>query len=217
MASEASFRRRRRRRRQLVALAAPAGAALCVLTLGGGGGASAAASAGTPVGVYQALAGNEPSGLPLVESHTRWTPGSPTGPTWPASPPAGAQTWPVAATIRRLSLPTPGLSGWIARDSAGGVCILLYDGIAVQGVAAVYMGCSADGRTDRGASVEVSEIPGRPGEVIAAGVVPDGVSEVSTLLADGEASSLQVSDNAWSRIGDEPAAAGAETTETRGG
>jgi hypothetical protein len=216
MPSKASFRRRLRRRRQLVVLAAPLGAALLALTLGGGG-ARASADPGTSVASYAALAGDEPSGLPIVALHRKWTPGSPAGPTWPAAAPAGARAWPIASSIRRLTLSTPALSAWIARDSAGGVCILLYDGAPVHGIAAVYMGCSPEGETGRGASVEVSEIPGRAGEVIAAGVVPDGVTDVSTPLVDGEVAYSRVDGNAWSRVSAQTAAPGAETTEIAGG
>ena len=216
MPSKASLRRRGKRRRQVIVLAVPLGAALLALMLGGGG-AGATAAAGISTGSYAALAGDEPSGLPLVASHTKRTPGSPSGPTWPAVAPAGARNWPIGASIRRLHLSTPGLSAWIARDSNGGVCILLYDGADVSGVAAVYGGCSPQGQTGRGASVEVSEIPGRPGEVIAAGVVPDGVTEVSTRLASGQTAYSQVSGNAWSRISDQSAAPGAQTTEITGG
>lgn len=203
------------RRRGLAALS------LLALVAGGavaasGGGASATASAGAPSVSYAALASTAPTGLPLVSGDGP-SGGAAAGPTWPEQEPAGAQSWPIASSIRRLTLSTPGLQAWIARSAVGGVCVMLYDGVPVDGVSALDVGCSPAGQLDRGASVEVSEIPGHPGEVIAAGVVPDGVSAVSTPMSDGSIQTTPVSDNAWSRVGTEPAAAGAETTEIAGG
>ncbi len=129
-------------------------------------------------------------------------------PSFPAQPPAGSSGWPVASTIRRLSLTAPGLSAWIARSSEGGICVLLYDGQPVHGVAALDIGCSTPEGLTRGAEVEVSEIPGLPGETIAAGVVPDGVSSVSQTMADGSTARSTVSGNAWARISAVPAAPG---------
>jgi hypothetical protein len=123
----------------------------------------------------------------------------------------------VSSSIRRLSLSVPGLSAWIARSGEGGICVLVYDGVPVEGASAVDMGCSTPEGIARGASVEVSEIPGMPGKVIAAGVAPDGVTSVTTTMADGSTETSPVSDNAWARVGDEPAAAGQQSTETIGG
>jgi hypothetical protein len=193
-------------------LAAVAG--LLVALAGGqtGAGVSAAASVG-----YTALESDAPSGLPLVSSHHPASPADPSGPSFPAQPPEGSTGWPIAASIRRLSLSTPGLQAWIARSSEGGVCVLLYDGVPVDGVSALDVGCSAPGGEDRGASIEVSEIPGMPGKVIAAGVVPDGVTAVSEQMADGSTVTSEVSGNAWSRVSDQPAAAGEQPNEITGG
>ena len=123
----------------------------------------------------------------------------------------------MASTIRRVALSVPGLSAWIARSAAGGVCVLLYDGQPVEGVAAVYASCSTPERFGAGATVQVSEIPDMPGRVIEAGVVPDGVAAVSTTLADGSTATSAVSDNAWARSGDQLPAPGAEPTAITGG
>jgi hypothetical protein len=203
-------------RRRLLLSAAPLAAAALVAALLGGGGASAGASI-APAPSYAALASTEPSGLPLVGSHHQRVAGDPVGPTFPAQQPAGALDWPVPGSIRRLSLSASGLSAWIARSSGGGVCVLLYDGVPVEGVSALYTGCSAPEGSARGASVEVSDVPGMAGEVIAAGVVPDGVSEVSELMADGTTTRSPVSGNAWSRVADQPAAAGEQPNEITGG
>jgi hypothetical protein len=214
MAGKASSGRRRRRRRHLLVLTPLPVVAIVAAALSGGG---ARATSGEPSTSYAALASTQPSGLPLVSTHHLRQPGDPVGPTWPATAPADAHAWPIADTIRRLALQVAGLSAWIARSSDGGVCVMLYDGLPVDGYSAVDVGCSPAGRLDRGASVEVLEIPGRPGEVIAAGVVPDGVTAVSTAMADGSTVTVPVSGNAWARVTSVPAAAGAETTEIAGG
>jgi hypothetical protein len=184
----------------------------------GGSGAPATATQAASGVSYTALASSEPTGLPLVETHQPASSSSPSGPTWPAQPPQeAAGRWPVTSSIRRLSLSVPGLSAWIARSGEGGICVLLYDGVPVEGAGAVDMGCSTPEGLARGASVEVSEIPGMPGKVIAAGVVPDGVTSVSATMADGSTETTPVSGNAWARVSDEPAAAGQQTTETIGG
>ena len=99
--------------------------------LAGGGGDAVAGTAPAPQ--YAALASTEPSGLPLVDPHRTRTAGEPVGPTFPAQAPEGATDWPVAESIRRVALDQPDLQAWIARASAGGVCVLLYDGAPVHG------------------------------------------------------------------------------------
>ena len=204
-------------RRLLVGAAAPLMALAGAIVLLGGGGAPATASS-TASGVsYTALSSSEPTGLPLVEPQPVSS-GNSSGPSWPVQPPQGAAgRWPVTSTIRRLNLSVPGLSAWIARSGEGGICVLLYDGVPIAGVSAVYMGCSTPEGFARGATAEVSEIPGMPGKVIAAGVVPDGVTSVTTTMADGSTETVPVKGNAWARIGDQPAAAGQQSTETIGG
>jgi hypothetical protein len=210
MASDLPFGRRLLRRRNLITAGLPAvGGVTAALLLGGGG--AAASPAATPT--YTALNSTEPSGLPLVTSHHPRQPGDPEGPTWPAEAPEGAaERWPMAESIRRLELSVPGLSAWIARSGSGGVCVLLYDGQPVEGVSGVAMGCGTSERLARGASVEVFDIPGMPGKVIAAGVVPDGVAAVRWTMEDGSTYTAQVRDNAWARITDQAAASGGEPT-----
>ncbi len=206
-------RRRLRPSWLLPRVAAPAAAAgVGALLLSTGGAAAGAAPQAAPA--YAALGGTEPTGLTLV------TPGSApvSGPTWPVSPPAvTGGAWPVTSSIRRLKLATPGVSAWIARSQAGGVCVLVYDGRQVQGVAAVGASCAAPERLGAGASLAVEEIPGEPGRILEAGVEPDGVTAVRTTLADGSTATTAVSGNAWVRSGDEPAAPGSEPTASTGG
>jgi hypothetical protein len=207
------------RPRNLVVIGAiVAAAATAVLVIGGHRATAGASSASAASASYAALASDEPSGLPLVTSHGERPPGVPAGPTWPAQPPEGSTaSWPLASSIRRVPLGEPGLSGWIATSIEGGICVLLYDGAPVEDNAAIYSGCSAEARLDRGASVEVSDIPGKPAEVIAAGVVPDGVTAVSFTMADGSTDTVPVRDNAWARVGDQPAASGKAPTLITGG
>ena len=94
---------------------------------------------------------------------------------------------------------------------------MLYDGQRVDGVAAVDVSCSSPEGFGDGASIEVSEIPGMPGRVIEAGVVPDGVTRVRTALADGSSATSTVSGNAWTRSSSEPPAPGSEPTAITGG
>src|ERR1700709_140418 len=154
-------------------------AALVWVLLVDGRAGPAAARPGSPYSAYQALGSTEPSGLPLVASHHPHTSSDPTGPTWPIEAPEGAGTeWPLGSSIRRVSPGVQGISVWIAKSIAGGICVLLYDGTPVNGVSAVAAGCSDAEHVESGASVEVSEIPGQPGKVYAAGVVPNGVTSV---------------------------------------
>jgi hypothetical protein len=216
MASDSSSPRRLFRRRNLLAAGPPALGAVAAALLLGGGGASASPTAGSTS--YSALLSTAPSGLPLVTSHHFRQPGDPEGPSWPAEAPEGAaERGPVSSSIRRVELSVPRLSAWIARSGAGGICVLLYDGAPVNGVSAVDASCSLPERLDRGASVEVFDTPGMPGKVIAAGVVPDGVTAVTWTMADGSSYTAPVRDNAWARVTDQPAATGEEPTLTEEG
>jgi hypothetical protein len=208
---------RKHLRRRLLLRAGPllAAAGLTAALLAGSGGNAAAGTAPAPQ--FAALASTAPSGLPLVDPQEPRSAGEPAEPSFPAQRPEGASDWPVADSIRRVTLGEPGLRAWIARSSAGGVCVLLYDGVPVEGVAALDVGCSAPEGDGHGATVEVSDIPGMPGKVIAAGVVPDGVTAVSEVLADGSTARSAVSGNAWARVAPQPAAAGEQPTETTGG
>jgi hypothetical protein len=207
---------RRPRLGLLLRAGAPLIAAGSAAALLSGGGSSARASIASAPS-YSALESTAASGLPVAEPTDRHRPGDPVGPSFPAQPPDGATGWPVAGSIRRLSLSEPGLSAWIARGADGGVCVLLYDGRPVDGVSAIDMACSPPEGLSRGASVEVAEIPGMTGKTVAAGVVPDGVTSVREVMADGSTATSAVHGNAWARIADEPAAAGEQPTESREG
>lgn len=218
MASRSEQSRLRSRLRRSLLPVAPAlvAAGVAAASLAGGG-APATATPETPPS-YTALEGaGEPTGLTFVDPHAAGT-ASTGGPTWPtSSPPGTGGSWPVNSTIRRLTLAVSGLQAWIARSAAGGVCLMLYDGRRVEGVAAVDLSCSTPEGLGYGASIEVSEIPGMPGRVIEAGVVPDGITGVRTALADGSSATATVGGNAWARSGSEPPAPGSEPTAITGG
>ncbi|HXB15112.1 MAG TPA: hypothetical protein VNV44_05140 [Solirubrobacteraceae bacterium] len=218
MATNNSTPRPGPRRRSLLWAAALVAAGGLATALARGGAPAEATPAQPPSYAALAAGGEGASGLTIVDgSAPRATPGN-AGPTWPAVPPEGSGgSWPLTSSIRRLKLAVPGLSAWIARSAAGGVCVLLYDGKPVEGVNAVDLACSTPAGFGAGASLEVSEIPGMPGRVIEAGVEPDGVSAVSTPLADGTTAVSPVSGNAWARSGTEPPAPGAEPTAITGG
>lgn len=211
-----SPRRRRPRGRRLLTCGGPAlaVAGVAVSLLAGTGPAGAAVATSAPGAAYSALDSTAPAaGLRIVPG-----PGPaasvPAGePQLPVAAPAGAGPWPVAATVRSLALDVPGLSAWIARSSEGGICVLLYDGVDVRGIAALYVGCAAAGEIGSGTQVEVAEIPGIPGTVIAAGVVPDGVSSVSQTMEDGTTVTSVVQDDAWAREGTVAAAPGTQPIE----
>jgi hypothetical protein len=218
MAPDAAFVRRLLSRRKYLVGGMIGVIAVTVALLLSGGGTAATASPSSAAPTYSALASAEPSGLPLVSSHSKREAGDPVGPTFPVQPPReGDENWPVISSIRRLHLEAQGLSAWIARSVAGGVCVILYDGVSVEGVSPVDLSCSSPEGLERGASVEVSEIPGEPGEVVAVGVVPDGVDSVSQTMADGSTSTTPVVGNAWARVGDVAAAPGQEPTPTSEG
>ncbi len=183
-----------------------------------GGGGSSVAGGSEPEASYAVLEEEAgPTGLQIgPPAPGPAGPGETPVPTLPETAPEGAGNWPVASSVRRLETGSTGMSAWIARSSEGGVCVLFYDGTPVEGVAALDVGCSTEEGLDRGASIEVSEIPGQPGEVIAVGVVPDGVTSVSEVLADESTATSPVSGNAWIRVGTEPAAPGEIPNETRG-
>ncbi len=206
----------RLRRGLLLRAGPPAAAAVLAAGLLAGGGGEATASPTAPPR-YTALEATGPTGLALVAPDSAPAPSKAAQPSISAQPPASSDDWPVSSTIRRLALDEDGLNGWIARSAQGGVCVLLYDGAPVDGVAAVYLGCTPGEALAQGASVEVAEIPGMPGRVIAAGVVPDGVSSVSEAMADGSTVTSPVSGNVWARVSGLRAAAGAQPSENSGG
>ncbi len=206
------------KRRTILAVGVSGAVATAVLLLAGHGAGSGASAASAPGANYAALNSAEASGLTLVTTHSAAAAPATPRPTWPAQPPEGASPhWPDAGTIRRVPLSVPGLSGWIAASLEGGICVLLYDGEAVNGNTAVYSSCSAEGRLDRGASVDIRELPGKPGVVINAGVVPNGVTAVTLVLADGKTETLPVKGNAWARESEQPVAAGQAASWTTGG
>jgi hypothetical protein len=221
MAPKSPPRRLRGRRRALWASLSLAVVAAALASLGAGWSLATRAQTQTAPS-YAALGSGEATGLRIVDEPTPSAANSgstrPAGPTWPANPPAGAGAeWPITSSIRRVPLGAAGMSAWIADSYGGGICVLLYDGVPVGGVDAVYTGCSTPEGRARGASVEVSDVPGMPGKVIMAGVVPDGVTAVGSTLADGTSATTPVSGNAWARVGEVAAAPDTQPTNLMGG
>jgi hypothetical protein len=156
------------------------------------------AKAGTPslYVAYPALNSTEPTGLPLIAPPSASS-AAPTGPVFLASPPPGAapESWPVAASIRKLPINLPIASAWIAQSVAGGICILDARHQPVNGHYGIGMSCSEPSRTDSGTYLEST----RPGSnvVTIMGVVPSSVAAVQVTLTNGTTEKVPVNDNAW--------------------
>jgi hypothetical protein len=160
-------------------------------------GSAANATPRSPYAAFPALNGAEPSGLTLVTHHGN-EPGTPSaGPTFPATPPAGAtEDWPEAHSIRKVPVELPTLSVWIAKSVGGGLCVLSSSHKPVRpGVYGVAFSCAPADRASAGATVE-SETAGS-NRITIAGVVPVGVSAVQVALADGSTKTAAVSGGAW--------------------
>ncbi|HEX3693542.1 MAG TPA: hypothetical protein VHU13_09380 [Solirubrobacteraceae bacterium] len=163
---------------------------------------SASGSTATPASdyaAYPALQNAGPVELEFVSSHDSTHQGE--RPTWPLQAPEGTQGgWPLAESIRKLDLNSPNVTAWIAKSLGGGICVLLWAHQPAGDTPSIGSSCSAEteeGLKD-GATTQVSEIPGEPGRVFVAGVVPSTVEAVTATLADGTTKTVKVSGNAWS-------------------
>lgn len=163
---------------------------------------SASGSTATPASeyaAYPALQSNGPTELELVSSHGAAQEAD--RPTWPLQTPEGASgAWPMAESIRRLNLKSPNMTAWIAKSLGGGVCVLLWAHQPAGATPGVGSSCSGESEEDlkAGATAQVSEIPGEPGKVFVAGVLPSTVAAVKATLADGTTRTVTVQENAWS-------------------
>jgi hypothetical protein len=162
---------------------------------------STGGSTATPSSVYAAypaLSATGPTELQLVASHASATASE--RPTWSLSAPEGAQSgWPLAESIRKLDLEAPNMTVWIAKSLGGGICVLLWAHQPAGAIPSIGSSCSGESEEDiqRGATTEVSEIPGEPGRVFVAGVVPSTVGSVAVTLASGSTETVSVKGNAW--------------------
>lgn len=165
-----------------------------VLLLSTGGSTATTSSA---YAAYPALSATGPTELPLVSSHGPADASQ--RPTWPVSPPEGSQSWPLAESIRKLDLQSPNMTAWIAKSQNGGICVLLWAHQPAGGVPSIGASCSGESEEDvqGGATAQVSEIPGEPGVVYVAGVVPSTVSAVAVTQVDGSTETIAVKGNAW--------------------
>lgn len=191
------FARSRAARRSILALTLAAVVVpLSILLL------SASGSTATPASeyaAYPALQNTGPVELEFVSSHSATH--ATDRPTWPLQAPAGTQGgWPLAESIRKLELQSPGMTAWIAKSLGGGVCVLLWAHQPAGDTPSIGSSCSGETEADlkTGATAEVSEVPGEPGKVFVAGVVPSTVAAVRATLADGTTSTVEVKENAWS-------------------
>jgi hypothetical protein len=190
------FARSRAAKRSILALSLVAVAVpISVLLL------SASGSTATPASeyaVYPALQSNGPTELEFVSSHNGAHEGG--RPTWPLQAPEGTSDWPLAESIRKLNLQSPNMTAWIAKSLSGGICVLLWAHQPAGGTPNIGSSCSGETEEDlkSGATAQVSEIPGEPGRVFVAGVVPSTVASVIATMADGTTKTVAVDENAWS-------------------
>jgi hypothetical protein len=163
---------------------------------------SASGSTATPASeyaAYPALQNTRPVELEFVSSHSAAHEGD--RPTWPLQAPAGTQGgWPLAESIRKLELQSPGMTAWIAKSLGGGVCVLLWAHQPAGDTPSIGSSCSGESEEDlkAGATAQVSEVRGESGKVFVAGVVPSTVAAVKATLADGTTTTVEVKENAWS-------------------
>jgi hypothetical protein len=163
---------------------------------------SASGSTATPASeyaAYPALRSNGAVELEFVSSHTGQRQAD--RPTWPLQAPEGsAGSWPLAESIRKLDIQSPNMTAWIAKSAGGGVCVLLWAHQPAGDTPSISDSCSGESEEDltRGATAQVSEIPGETGSVFVAGVVPSTVAAVKATLADGTTRTVAVKENAWS-------------------
>ncbi|HEX5308264.1 MAG TPA: hypothetical protein VFW38_04215 [Solirubrobacteraceae bacterium] len=105
----------------------------------------------------------------------------------------------MSESIRPLKTETPNVTAWIAKSLGGGVCVLLWAHQPSGDTPSIGASCSEESEEGlrRGATTQVSEIPGEPGRVDIAGVVPSTVSAVSVTLADGSSKTVPVENGGW--------------------
>lgn len=184
------------RRSALALMLAAIAVAVSVLLLSTSGSTATPAS---EYAAYPALNSNEPTELQLVASHGSADAAS--RPTWPLQAPEGAQSaWPLAESIRRLASGSPNMTAWIAKSLGGGVCVLLWAHQPAGDTPSIGYSCSSESAEglQRGATTQVSQIPGEPGRVYVAGVVPSTIAAVQATLADGTTQTVAVKEDAWS-------------------
>jgi hypothetical protein len=191
------FARSRAARRSIAALTLAALAVpISILLLSASG---STASPASEYAAYPALQNTGPVELEFVASHSAAQQGE--KPTWPLQTPEAAQGgWPLAESIRKLDLQSPNMTAWIAKSLGGGVCVLLWVHQPAGATASIGSSCSGESEEalKAGATTQVSEIPGEPGTVFVAGVVPSTVGAVTATLANGTTKTVAVNANAWS-------------------
>jgi hypothetical protein len=185
--------------RGIAALAVAIAVVVTVAVLMVENGSTARANETSEYAGYPALESTAPTGLPLVSSHSASHEAGDDSPTWPMEAPEGIQAgWPIAASIRAVSGGAPGMSVWIAKSMGGGICAMLWPHQPEGSVPSVSYSCSTSSEDlGQGATTQVSQLPGSPGIVYVAGVVPSSVGSMKVTLADGSTTTVGVTDNAW--------------------
>jgi hypothetical protein len=185
--------------RGIAALAVTVAVVVTVAVLTDESGSTARANESSEYAGFPALESTAPTGLALVSSHSASREAGAEDPTWPMEAPDGIQGgWPVAASIRAVSVDVPNVSAWIAKSTGGGICVLLWPHQPAGGVPGVGYSCSTSSEDlSQGATTQLSQLPDSPGKVYVAGVVPSGVESMKVTLADGTTTTVGVSDNAW--------------------
>lgn len=176
----------------LAALAVP----VSILLLSASG---STASPASEYAAYPALQNTGPVELEFVASESTTHQGE--RPRWPLQTPQGAQGgWPLAESIRKLDIQSPNITAWIAKSLAGGICVLLWAHQPTGATPSIGSSCSeaSEEALKAGATAQVSEVPGEPGKVFVAGVVPSTVGAVTATMADGTTRTVTVNGNAWS-------------------
>jgi hypothetical protein len=163
---------------------------------------SASGSTATPTSnyaAYPALQSNGPTELESVSSHDATHESD--RPSWPLQAPEGSlsSNWPLAESIRKLNTDSPNMTTWIAKSLSGGICVLLWVHVPAGGIQSIGYSCSGETEEDlnRGATTNISEVPGEPGSVFVAGVVPSTVAAVRVTQTNGVTKTVMVNGNAW--------------------
>ncbi len=161
------------------------------------------ASGATPAAIsqsYPALSSQQAPGITLFAHALPAGSQAPAGPEFPLNPPSNAELaaeYPVASSIRPIATGLSGVRAWVAESYSGGICVLAWDG---QAGAAVAFSCSSAANRERGATVEMIEMPTFPGATLLVGVVPSAVNAVGVTIARGGVRSIAVHQNAWAML-----------------
>ncbi len=161
------------------------------------------AAGATPAAIaqsYPVLSGQQAPDITLFAHALPAGSQAPAGPAFPMNPPSDAELaaeYPVASSIRPITTSLSGIRAWVAQSYSGGICVLAWDG---QAGAAVAFSCSSAANRERGATVEMIEMPAFPGATLLVGVVPSAVKAVDVATSNDGTHSIVVHQNAWALL-----------------